>query len=91
MRDCPQAQLDAVDALGTSQQLAGNHAVPAVRADALHRRSDPGGSGDVPGCRRRPLRTGRSPANVCSVLQSWDPQALDIPNGPTCQSTWRIR
>ncbi|MFD5317803.1 RNA polymerase sigma factor [Streptomyces sp. NPDC127098] len=37
MRDGPQAQLDAVDALGTLRQLAGNHALPAVRADALRR------------------------------------------------------
>ncbi|MFH9468902.1 RNA polymerase sigma factor [Streptomyces clavifer] len=37
MRDGPQAQLDAVDALGTSKELAGNHSVPAVRADALRR------------------------------------------------------
>lgn len=37
MRDGPQAQLDAVDFLGTHSQLAGNHAVPAVRADALRR------------------------------------------------------
>lgn len=37
MRDGPQAQLDAVDALGASEKLAGNHAVPAVRADALRR------------------------------------------------------
>ncbi|WP_338692676.1 sigma-70 family RNA polymerase sigma factor [Streptomyces sp. Q6] len=37
MRDGPQAQLDAVDELGAPRQLAGNHAVPAVRADALRR------------------------------------------------------
>ncbi|WP_329213808.1 sigma-70 family RNA polymerase sigma factor [Streptomyces sp. NBC_00683] len=37
MRDGPQAQLNAVDALGSPKALAGNHAVPAVRADALHR------------------------------------------------------
>lgn len=37
MHQGPQAQLDAVDALGTSKKLAGNHAVPAVRADALRR------------------------------------------------------
>ncbi|MFE5207295.1 RNA polymerase sigma factor [Streptomyces sp. NPDC056600] len=37
MRDGPQAQLDAVDALGTPKELAGNHALPAVRADALRR------------------------------------------------------
>ncbi|MFC8451431.1 RNA polymerase sigma factor [Kitasatospora sp. NPDC057223] len=37
MRDGPQAQLDAVDALGSPKALAGNHAVPAVRADALRR------------------------------------------------------
>ncbi|MFJ9058120.1 RNA polymerase sigma factor [Streptomyces sp. NPDC102409] len=37
MRDGPQAQLNAVDALCSPKALAGNHAVPAVRADALHR------------------------------------------------------
>lgn len=37
MHEGPQAQLDAVDALGTSRKLAGNHAVPAVRADGLRR------------------------------------------------------
>ncbi|MFC5171169.1 RNA polymerase sigma factor [Streptomyces mutomycini] len=37
MRDGPQAQLNAVDVLATSKKLAGNHAVPAVRADALRR------------------------------------------------------
>ncbi|MEV0528885.1 sigma-70 family RNA polymerase sigma factor [Streptomyces sp. NPDC050439] len=37
MRDGPQAQLDAVDALDAPKQLAGNHALPAVRADALRR------------------------------------------------------
>ncbi|MEU1890067.1 RNA polymerase sigma factor [Streptomyces pristinaespiralis] len=37
MRDGPQAQFDAVDALGAPKELAGNHAVPAVRADALRR------------------------------------------------------
>lgn len=37
MRDGPQAQLDAVDALGTPKELTGNHALPAVRADALRR------------------------------------------------------
>ncbi|MEV6757190.1 sigma-70 family RNA polymerase sigma factor [Streptomyces sp. NPDC051214] len=37
MRDGPQAQLEAVDALGTPKQLAGHHALPAVRADALRR------------------------------------------------------
>ncbi|MET7342061.1 sigma-70 family RNA polymerase sigma factor [Streptomyces sp. NPDC005547] len=35
--DGPQAQLDAVDALGTPRELAGHHALPAVRADALRR------------------------------------------------------
>ncbi|WP_405763626.1 sigma-70 family RNA polymerase sigma factor [Streptomyces sp. NBC_01420] len=37
MRDGPQAQLDAVDALGTPKELAGHHALAAVRADALRR------------------------------------------------------
>lgn len=37
MRDGPQAQLDAVDALGTPKELTGHHALPAVRADALRR------------------------------------------------------
>ncbi|WP_151770056.1 RNA polymerase sigma factor [Streptomyces abyssomicinicus] len=37
MRDGPQAQLDAVDALGAPKELTGNHALPAVRADALRR------------------------------------------------------
>ncbi|WLQ34017.1 sigma-70 family RNA polymerase sigma factor [Streptomyces castrisilvae] len=37
MRDGPRAQLDAVDALGTPKELAGHHALPAVRADALRR------------------------------------------------------
>jgi RNA polymerase sigma-70 factor (ECF subfamily) len=37
MRDGPQAQLDAVEALGTPKELAGHHALSAVRADALHR------------------------------------------------------
>ncbi|MCM2414265.1 sigma-70 family RNA polymerase sigma factor [Streptomyces sp. RKAG290] len=37
MRDGPQAQLDAVDALGTPKELTGHHALPAVRADALGR------------------------------------------------------
>ncbi|QKW24618.1 sigma-70 family RNA polymerase sigma factor [Kitasatospora sp. NA04385] len=37
MRDGPQAQLDALDALGTPAALARHHALPAVRADALHR------------------------------------------------------
>ncbi|ROQ68428.1 RNA polymerase sigma-70 factor (ECF subfamily) [Streptomyces sp. 840.1] len=36
-RDGPQAQLDAVDALGTPRELAGHHALAAVRADALRR------------------------------------------------------
>ncbi|MFG2597946.1 hypothetical protein [Streptomyces sp. NPDC048462] len=36
-RDGPQAQLDAVDALGTPRELAGYHALAAVRADALRR------------------------------------------------------
>lgn len=42
MRDGPQAQFDAVDALGASKELVGNHAVPAVRADALRRLGRPG-------------------------------------------------
>ncbi|MER5475872.1 sigma-70 family RNA polymerase sigma factor [Streptomyces sp. NPDC002734] len=42
MRDGPQAQLDAVEALGTPKELAGNHALPAVRADALRRLGRPG-------------------------------------------------
>lgn len=37
MRDGPQAQLDAVDTLGTCKELTGNNALPAVRADALRR------------------------------------------------------
>ncbi|MFJ3084881.1 RNA polymerase sigma factor [Streptomyces sp. NPDC086838] len=37
MRDGPQAQLDAVEALGTPKELAGHHALAAVRADALRR------------------------------------------------------
>ncbi|MFK0099336.1 sigma-70 family RNA polymerase sigma factor [Streptomyces sp. NPDC091040] len=37
MRDGPRAQLEAVDALGTPKELAGHHAFPAVRADALRR------------------------------------------------------
>ncbi|MFK0171684.1 RNA polymerase sigma factor [Streptomyces sp. NPDC090306] len=37
MRDGPQAQLEAVAALGTPGELARNHALPAVRADALRR------------------------------------------------------
>ncbi|MFJ8769264.1 RNA polymerase sigma factor [Streptomyces clavifer] len=37
MRDGPQAQLDAVDVVGGCKELAGSHAVPAVRADALRR------------------------------------------------------
>ncbi|WP_405936927.1 sigma-70 family RNA polymerase sigma factor [Streptomyces sp. NBC_00726] len=37
MRDGPGAQLEAVDALGTPKELAGRHAFPAVRADALRR------------------------------------------------------
>lgn len=37
MRDGPQAQLDAVHSLCTAKQLAGNHALSAVRADALRR------------------------------------------------------
>ncbi|RKE23469.1 RNA polymerase sigma factor [Streptomyces sp. TLI_171] len=37
MRDGPQAQLDALDALGTPKELATHHALPAVRADALRR------------------------------------------------------
>lgn len=37
MRDGPQAQLDAVDELGTPKELAGHHALSAVRADALRR------------------------------------------------------
>ncbi|MEU1436405.1 sigma-70 family RNA polymerase sigma factor [Streptomyces sp. NPDC005786] len=37
MRDGPQAQLDAVDALGAFKELTGNHVLPAVRADALRR------------------------------------------------------
>ena len=37
MRDGPRAQLAAVDALGTPKELDGNHALPAVRADALRR------------------------------------------------------
>ncbi|MBO1332725.1 sigma-70 family RNA polymerase sigma factor [Streptomyces sp. VRA16 Mangrove soil] len=41
MRDGPQAQLDAVDRLDTHRQLAGHHAVPAVRADALRRLGRP--------------------------------------------------
>lgn len=36
-RDGPQVQLDAVDALGTPRELAGHHALAAVRADALRR------------------------------------------------------
>lgn len=36
-RDGPQAQLEAVDALGTPRELAGHHALAAVRADALRR------------------------------------------------------
>ncbi|MEU2248904.1 sigma-70 family RNA polymerase sigma factor [Streptomyces sp. NPDC019224] len=37
MRDGPRAQLDALDALGTPKELAGHHALAAVRADALRR------------------------------------------------------
>ncbi|MEU2676719.1 sigma-70 family RNA polymerase sigma factor [Streptomyces sp. NPDC007107] len=37
MRDGPQAQLEAVDALGTPKELTGSHALHAVRADALRR------------------------------------------------------
>ncbi|MFD0020325.1 DUF6596 domain-containing protein [Streptomyces sp. NPDC058382] len=37
MRGGPQAQPAAVDALGDPREVAGNHAVPAVRADALRR------------------------------------------------------
>ncbi|MFF7341127.1 RNA polymerase sigma factor [Streptomyces sp. NPDC008163] len=37
MRDGPGAQLEAVDALGRPRELAGHHAFPAVRADALRR------------------------------------------------------
>jgi len=37
MRDGPQAQLDVVEALGTPKELAGHHALAAVRADALRR------------------------------------------------------
>ncbi|MEU5700094.1 RNA polymerase sigma factor [Streptomyces aurantiacus] len=37
MRDGPQTQLDAVEALNMPKELAGHHALSAVRADALHR------------------------------------------------------
>lgn len=36
-RDGPEATLSALDQLGASKQLAGNHLLPAVRADALRR------------------------------------------------------
>ncbi|WP_062215006.1 RNA polymerase sigma factor [Streptomyces sp. NBRC 109706] len=45
MRDGPQAQLDAVAALGEPAELAGAHALPAVRADALRRLGRAGEAG----------------------------------------------
>nr|WP_307797685.1 DUF6596 domain-containing protein [Streptomyces laculatispora] len=71
MHEGPQAQLDAVDALGTSRKLAGNHAVPAVRADALRRLGRAREAAEV-------YRTAESTAPNGAIAREYAKQAAEL-------------
>ncbi|WP_448316397.1 RNA polymerase sigma factor [Streptomyces sp. CO7] len=74
MRDGPQAQLDAVDALGTPKELAGTHALPAVRADALRRL---GRTGDA----ARMYRAARNAAPNAAISREYDRRLTELDLG----------